>query len=149
MTIAKSLRSSMRKWKQILLILVAILSVSAATTVATAQEKKSEHAIADFEGEESISGYKTSHKASVTQVDDVPEGGGKLAVRTVVDSDAGTTQRTACLLVDLSNEACVSCSYSRADHWEASRARAGTDTRTCRATTAGRPRASTSPSRRS
>lgn len=46
--------------------------------------------IADCESEKSVAGKKTSHKASVTLVDDVPEGVGKFAVKTVVDPDAGT-----------------------------------------------------------
>lgn len=79
----------MRKWTQILLIPIAILLMFA-TTMTTAQEKKSERSIAEFEDEKSIAGKRTSHKASVTLVEEVPEGGGKLAVKTVVDSDAGT-----------------------------------------------------------
>ena len=92
MTITRSLSSSLRKWKQILLVTFATLMVPAFIPEATAQEKKSESAIADFEGEQSIARKKTTHKASVTLVDDAPKGGGKRAVKTVVASDAGATQ---------------------------------------------------------
>lgn len=92
MTITRSLSSSLRKWKQILLVTFATLMVPAFIPEATAQEKKSESAIADFEGEQSIARKKTTHKASVTLVDDAPKGGGKRAVKTVIASDAGATQ---------------------------------------------------------
>lgn len=54
-----------------------------------AAPKKQDQVIADFESEKFLKGKKTSHNASVTLVDDVPEGGGKFAGRIVVESDAG------------------------------------------------------------
>ena len=54
------------------------------------QRKERIHVIAEFEDDNFLEGKKTSHKASVTLVDDVPEGVGKFAVKTVVDPDAGT-----------------------------------------------------------
>ena len=54
------------------------------------QRKERIHVIADFEDDNFLEGKKTSHKASVTLVDDVPEGGGKFAVRAAIDPDAGT-----------------------------------------------------------
>lgn len=56
------------------------------------QRKERIHLIADFGDDDILEGKKISHKASVTLVDDVPEGGGKSAVKTVVDPDAGTKQ---------------------------------------------------------
>ena len=55
-------------------------------------EESERQVIADFENDTFVAGKKTSHKASVTLVNDVPEGGSKLAVKTVVDPDAGTKQ---------------------------------------------------------
>ena len=53
-------------------------------------QEVAEQFIADFEDGTLLRGKKTSHKASVTLVDDVPEGGGKTAVQTAVDPEAGT-----------------------------------------------------------
>ena len=44
--------------------------------------------IADFEGANPIAGNQTTHQAIVTAVDDVPPGGGRVAVKTVVGSAA-------------------------------------------------------------
>lgn len=54
--------------------------------------KKRDFVIADFEDTTFLEEKKASHKASVTLVDDVPEGGGKSAVKTVIDPGAGTKQ---------------------------------------------------------
>ena len=44
--------------------------------------------IADFEGTNPIAGNQTTHQSIVTAIDDVPPGGGRVAVKTVVDSAA-------------------------------------------------------------
>ena len=77
-------------WTQAVVCMLGYFVVSHSLTAA--EPNTINQIIADFESEKSIAGNKTSHKALVTQVEDVPEGGGKLAVKTVVDSDAGTTQ---------------------------------------------------------
>ncbi len=46
----------------------------------------------DFEDKSSLAGNNTSHKATVTLVDDTPEGGGRFAAKTVADSAAGAVQ---------------------------------------------------------
>ena len=61
-------------------------------TPVSVQRKERAQVIADFEGETPLKGKRTSHKAAVSLVSDVPEGGGKLAAKTVVDSAAGTRQ---------------------------------------------------------
>ena len=68
--------------------LVGVLAIALAPQ-ATAQQRREDHVIADFEGDEAVSGSKTSHRASVTVVDDVPKGGGRFAAKTVVDAAAG------------------------------------------------------------
>ena len=50
------------------------------------------HVIADFEGKKPLAGNNTTHKAAVTAVKDVPEGGGKSAAKTVVDSAANASK---------------------------------------------------------
>lgn len=78
--------------KKILTSLIAIvLMVLCNARQAEAEQKTSEAVIADFEGKKSVARSKTSHKASVTLVDEVPEGGGKLAAETVVEKTAGAT----------------------------------------------------------
>ena len=56
------------------------------------QKKENDRVIADFEGDNALEGKKTSHKATVSLVHDVPKGGGKLAAKTVIDTKAGTKQ---------------------------------------------------------
>ena len=76
--------------KDLLTILsVAALLVLHTTSEAVAQRKKSEHIIADFEGRNPVATNNTTHQASVTVVDDVPESGGRRAAKTVVDDAAG------------------------------------------------------------
>ena len=58
---------------------------------AGAQHQMHEAVIADFEGEDPVADNSTTHKASVTVVDDVPEGGGKHASKSVVEEAAGAT----------------------------------------------------------
>ena len=55
------------------------------------QPKKTEHVITDFEGAKPVAASFTTHKANVTVVKEVPQGGGKLAARTVVDDAADAT----------------------------------------------------------
>ena len=52
------------------------------------QPKKTEHVITDFEGAKPVAASFTTHTANVTVVKEVPQGGGKLAARTVVDDAA-------------------------------------------------------------
>jgi hypothetical protein len=60
-------------------VFVALLNMS---NVASAQ------VIANFETEKAVAGKNTTHKAKVTAVKDVPEGGGKFAAKTVIDAAA-------------------------------------------------------------
>ena len=55
-------------------------------------DDKLNHTLLDFEGKDPIAGNNTSHKAKVSVVDDVPEGGGRVAVKTVADANAGAAQ---------------------------------------------------------
>ena len=72
-----------------LITFAAITFLIASHSIAAENERQ---LIASFESDTLLAGKKTSHKASVTLVDDVPEGGGKLAVKTVVASDAESNQ---------------------------------------------------------
>ncbi|MBL4766454.1 MAG: DUF1080 domain-containing protein [Rhodobacteraceae bacterium] len=74
---------------RLMLVIVAGLLALNVHQAAVAQQKKSEHVIADFEGKKPIATNDTTHKASVTIVDDVPEGGGKSALKVVVNNGAG------------------------------------------------------------
>ncbi len=56
---------------------------------AAAQQKKVEHVIAGFEGDNPVAANNVTHKSKVTVVKDLPEGGGKFAAKTVVDAVAG------------------------------------------------------------
>lgn len=64
-----------------------LLLASSPQTICAQDERQ---IIADFESDEFLDGKKASHKSSVTLVDDVPKGRGKFAVKTAVESDAGT-----------------------------------------------------------
>ena len=78
------------KIRLLTLIAVALLALNV-TPEAAAQQNKGEHVIADFEGEKPVGANNTTHKAKVTAVRDAPEGGGRVAAKTVVDAAAGAT----------------------------------------------------------
>ena len=61
-------------------------------TTSVAEQKKQREVILDFEADNPLNRKKTSHKAVVSLVEDVPDGGGRFAARTAIDSDAGTKQ---------------------------------------------------------
>jgi len=68
----------------------ALVAINAIQTLDAQKNKnKGEHVIADFEGKKPVAKNTTTHKASVTVVDDVPAKDGKLAAKTVVDAKAG------------------------------------------------------------
>ena len=70
-----------------IIVLLLLLLVSNPQPINAQNEQ---HFIADFESDKFLEGKKTSHKSSVTLVNDVPKGGGKFAVKTAIESDAGT-----------------------------------------------------------
>lgn len=72
-------------------ILAAILLATCTTSLAIAQTATGEQVLADFEGANPTAGNNTTHKAVVKLVEDTPEGGGRFAVQTVVDSAAGAS----------------------------------------------------------
>ncbi len=61
-------------------------------TTAYAQEKQPETVLLDFEAFELNEFDKTTHAAVVTFVEDVPQNGGKLAAKTVVEQDVDAKQ---------------------------------------------------------
>ncbi|MEM6472793.1 MAG: carbohydrate binding domain-containing protein, partial [Planctomycetota bacterium] len=71
-----------------LLVTIVMLSALPMQTKVAGQEKPAQ-VIADFEDKEFLEGKKTTHSASVTLVDDVPEEVGELSVKTAVAADAG------------------------------------------------------------
>lgn len=73
-----------------LVVPAALTLLLGANPSAFSQEKNAESVIIDFEGENPIAGNSTSHKAEVSVVEETPEGGGKFAAKTVVNSAAGT-----------------------------------------------------------
>lgn len=73
---------------RILTLTTLALLALAIITDAMGQEKPAQIVI-DFEDEKVLAGKKTSHKASVTLVDDVPEGGRQFSVQTAIGPNAG------------------------------------------------------------
>lgn len=56
------------------------------------EPKKGPGILLDFEDKSVLAGNNTSHKATVSLIDDVPEDGGAYAAKTVIDSNAGAGQ---------------------------------------------------------
>ena len=74
---------------------LSIISIVLFLTLCTATSTNAQSqpsVLANFEDEAILTGSKTSHLASVTLVDDAPQGSGKFAVKTVVDSNAEATK---------------------------------------------------------
>ncbi|MEO2019027.1 MAG: DUF1080 domain-containing protein [Fuerstiella sp.] len=71
--------------------LIAIVLLVLHTAPQADAQQKSEAVIANFESRNAVTKSTTTHKASVIVVDDVPEGGGKLASKTVVENTAGAS----------------------------------------------------------
>jgi hypothetical protein len=74
---------------KLLTILAAVLMTLNVVWVSAAQQNKVEHVIADFEGGNPVAASHTTHPANVTVVSGAPEGGGRSALQTVVDTAAG------------------------------------------------------------
>lgn len=69
-------------------IVLVVLTVLFITVQATAEQNPGEHLLADFEGRDSLASSFTTHRSSVTFVDDTPPGGGEHAAKTVIDHGA-------------------------------------------------------------
>ncbi|MEO0446029.1 MAG: hypothetical protein AAF191_08135, partial [Verrucomicrobiota bacterium] len=70
-------------------MLMPLPMVSAADNAA---EWNGDHVIADFEQETPLKGNNATHKATVTKVEDVPQGGGQFAAKTLVDPAVGASR---------------------------------------------------------
>lgn len=77
-------------WK-LIPIIAAVTMLTPQVSNADAKLKQSGNVLIDFEGANPISGSQPSHKAVVTVVSDTPDGGGKFATKTLVDSSAGAS----------------------------------------------------------